>query len=67
MAERDAQLNQVIDAFPLQRWVLFCSKLFALMLVQVVIVLLIMAAGLTVQVAQGFYHPSSASISANCS
>ena len=33
--ERDAQLNQVMDAFPLQRWVLFSSKLFALMLVQV--------------------------------
>ena len=54
--ERDAQLNQVMDALPLQRWVLFCSKLFALMLVQVVIVLLILAAGLVVQVAQGYFH-----------
>ena len=25
--ERDANLNQVLDAYPLQRWVLFCSKL----------------------------------------
>ena len=54
--ERDAQLNQVIDAFPLQRWVMFCSKLLALMLVQVVVVLLILAAGVTVQVAQGFHQ-----------
>ena len=54
--ERDARLNQVIDALPLQRWVLFTSKLFALMLVQVLVVLTIMAAGLTVQIAQGFYH-----------
>ena len=54
--ERDAQLNQVIDAFPLQRWVLFCSKLFALMLVQVLVVLLILASGVVVQVAQGYYH-----------
>jgi ABC-type transport system involved in multi-copper enzyme maturation permease subunit len=54
--ERDAQLNQVIDALPLQRWVLFCSKLFALMLVQVVVVLLILAAGLVVQITQGYYH-----------
>jgi len=54
--ERDAQLNQVIDAFPLQRWVLFCSKLFALMLVQVVVVLLILVSGLSVQIAQGYYH-----------
>jgi len=54
--ERDAQLNQVIDAFPLQRWVLFCSKLLALMLVQVLVVLSIMIAGLTVQIIQGYYH-----------
>jgi ABC-2 type transport system permease protein len=54
--ERDAQLNQVIDAFPLQRWVLFCSKLFALMLVQVLVVLSIMLAGLTVQIIQGYHH-----------
>jgi ABC-2 type transport system permease protein len=54
--ERDAQLNQVIDAFPLQRWVLFCSKLFALMLVQVLVVLTIMLAGLTVQIVQGYHH-----------
>ncbi len=54
--ERDAELNQVMDALPMQRWVLFCSKLFALMLVQVIVVLLIMASGLVVQVAQGYYH-----------
>jgi hypothetical protein len=54
--ERDARLSQVIDAFPLQRWVLFCSKLFALMLVQVLVVLTIMLAGLTVQIGQGYYH-----------
>ena len=54
--ERDAELDQVMDALPMQRWVLFCSKLFALMLVQVIVVLLIMASGLVVQVAQGYYH-----------
>ncbi len=54
--ERDAQLNQVIDAFPVQRWVLFCSKLLALMLVQVVVVLLILASGVIVQAAQGYFH-----------
>lgn len=54
--ERDAQLSQVIDAFPLQRWVLYCSKLLALMLVQVLVVLLIMAAGMAVQIAAGYYH-----------
>jgi ABC-2 type transport system permease protein len=54
--ERDARLNQVMDALPLQRWVLFSSKLFALMLIQVLVVLTIMAAGLTVQLAQGYHH-----------
>src|SRR5579863_1015274 len=54
--ERDAQLNQVIDAFPVRRWVLFTAKLFALMLVQVLVVLLIMAAGLIVQIAQHYHH-----------
>ena len=46
----------MIDAFPLQRWVLFCSKLFALMLLQVPVVLSTMLAGLTVQTAQGYHH-----------
>jgi ABC-2 type transport system permease protein len=54
--ERDAQLNQVMDGFPLKRWVLFSSKLLALMLVQVLVVLSIMLAGLTVQIAQGYFH-----------
>lgn len=54
--ERDAQLNQVVDALPLQRWVLLASKLLALMLVQVLVVATIMAAGLVVQIAQGYHH-----------
>jgi len=54
--ERDAQLNQVMDALPLQRWVLFCSKLFALMLVQLLVVLTILGAGLVVQIAQGYHR-----------
>ncbi|MGA8153486.1 MAG: ABC transporter permease [Terriglobales bacterium] len=54
--ERDAGLNQIVDALPVERWVLFASKLAALMLVQVVTVLITMAAGLTVQVWHGYYH-----------
>jgi ABC-2 type transport system permease protein len=54
--ERDAQLNQIVDALPVQRWVLFASKLAALMLIQVVVVLVIMAAGLTVQASHGYYR-----------
>ena len=54
--ERVVLLNQVIDALPVQRWVLLCSKLFTLILVQVVVVLLILVAGLAVQIVQGYYH-----------
>jgi ABC-2 type transport system permease protein len=54
--ERDAQLNQIMDALPVERWVLFGSKLAALMLVQVVLVLVIMASGMIVQISHGYYH-----------
>jgi ABC-2 type transport system permease protein len=54
--ERDAQLNQIVDALPLQRWVLFFSKLIALMMIQVIIVLVIMAAGVVVQASHGYYR-----------
>ena len=54
--ERDARLNQIMDAMPVQRWVLFLSKLFALMLVQVLLVLMVMACGIIVQLAHGYRH-----------
>jgi ABC-2 type transport system permease protein len=54
--ERDAQLNQIVDALPVQRWVLFASKLGALMLVQVLLVLVILIVGLLVQIAHGYYR-----------
>ena len=54
--ERDAQLNQIMDAMPVRRWVLFGSKLFALMLIQVLLVLMVMACGLFVQVISGYHH-----------
>jgi ABC-2 type transport system permease protein len=54
--ERDALLNQIVDALPVKRWVLFCSKLFALMLVQVVLVLMVMVCGIFVQILHGYHH-----------
>ena len=54
--ERDAGLNQIVDALPVQRWVLFASKLTALLLVQVILVLVIMAAGIIVQVTHGYHR-----------
>jgi len=54
--ERDAQLDQITDALPVRGWVLSTSKLAALMLVQVGLVMVIFAAGLTVQIAKGYHH-----------
>ena len=54
--ERDAHLNQIMDAMPVQRWVLFLSKLFALMLVQVLLVLMVMVCGIIVQLTHGYHH-----------
>jgi ABC-2 type transport system permease protein len=54
--ERDAGLDQITDALPVERWVLSTSKLLALMLVQVLLVAVIFAAGLTVQIAKGYHH-----------
>ncbi|HYM75825.1 MAG TPA: ABC transporter permease [Candidatus Dormibacteraeota bacterium] len=54
--ERDAKLNQIMDALPVRRWVLFGSKLFALMLVQILLVLMVMVCGLLVQAVQGYHH-----------
>lgn len=54
--ERDAGLNQIVDALPVQRWVLFTSKLIALMLIQILILFATMAAGILVQLYHGYYH-----------
>ncbi len=54
--ERDAGVNQIVDALPVERWVLFSSKLAALMLVQVLILLVTMLSGLIVQISHGYYR-----------
>jgi hypothetical protein len=54
--ERDARLNQIMDALPVREWVFFGSKLCALMLIQVVLVLMVMVSGLIVQLSHGYHH-----------
>ncbi len=54
--ERDSQLSQIMDALPVKRWVLFGSKLLALMWVQVLLVLLVMVCGIIVQILHGYHH-----------
>jgi hypothetical protein len=45
-----------MDALPVPRWVLFGSKLGALMLVQVLLVVMAMISGLIVQLSHGYHH-----------
>jgi hypothetical protein len=54
--ERDANMAQIADATPAPRWVMFSSKLGALMLVQVILMFLVMLTGMLVQVIHGYYH-----------
>jgi hypothetical protein len=54
--ERDARLSQIMDAMPVRRWVLYGSKLGALMLVMVLLAAMVMISGLIVQVARGYHH-----------
>jgi len=52
--EREAGVNQIVDALPVQRWVLFASKLCALLLIQFLVVMVTMTAGLFVQILHGY-------------
>jgi ABC-2 type transport system permease protein len=53
--ERDARMAEIVDALPIERWVLFVSKLLALFAVLTLLTALVMVAGLATQVLSGFY------------
>jgi ABC-2 type transport system permease protein len=52
--ERDAHTNELVDVLPLPSWTLFLSKLCALGLVMVVLNVVVMIAGMTIQLAKGY-------------
>jgi ABC-type transport system involved in multi-copper enzyme maturation permease subunit len=54
--ERDAGMAQIYDALPIRPSVVFASKLFALMAVQVLLLLVVMACSIGIQAAKGYYH-----------
>lgn len=54
--ERDNQVNQIYDALPIPNWVPFASKLSALMLVQVVLLLVVLICGIIIQAFKGYYR-----------
>ena len=54
--EREVRLDQIHDALPLPTWLPFLAKLFALMLVPVVLQAVLMLCGLGIQTAKGYHH-----------
>lgn len=54
--ERDAGLAPIFDALPIPRWVIFTSKLVALMLVQVILLAVLMVSCVALQAAKGYFH-----------
>ncbi|HLL55907.1 MAG TPA: M1 family aminopeptidase [Myxococcaceae bacterium] len=54
--ERDARTDQLFDALPLPTWLPFLSKLFALIMVQMVLMAVVMVTGLVIQALHGYYN-----------
>jgi hypothetical protein len=54
--ERDTGLAPIFDALPVPRWVIFTSKLAALMLVQVLLLAVLMVTGVALQASKGYFH-----------
>ncbi len=54
--ERDNRLDQIIDATPVPTWLPLLSKLLALMLVPVLLQILLMLCGMTIQAFKGYHH-----------
>jgi ABC-2 type transport system permease protein len=54
--ERDARLAQISDALPVPTWLVFLSKLLALLLVLVVLQAVVATSGLAIQTVKGYHH-----------
>jgi hypothetical protein len=54
--ERDARADEIVDSLPLPGWTLPLSKLFALLMVPVLLQGIVMAACMAIQLAKGYTH-----------
>ena len=54
--DRDSRLHEMIGAAPVPVWVLFTGQLGGMILALVIMQLLLMVAGILVQVSMGYYH-----------
>ena len=54
--ERDQRLDQILDAMPSPTWLPLTAKLFALMLIPVVLQLILMLCGIAIQASKGYFN-----------
>ncbi|HVG61258.1 MAG TPA: M1 family aminopeptidase [Hyalangium sp.] len=54
--DRDAQMNGLMDALPTPGWLLYTSKLLALLGVQVLLSVVVLVCGLLIQIFRGYTH-----------
>ena len=54
--EREMRLDQIVDALPLPTWLPLAAKLFALMLVPVVLQAVLMLCGMGIQASKGYFR-----------
>jgi hypothetical protein len=54
--DRDTRVAQIIDASPTPTWLLAGSKLFSLLIVQVLLSVVVMLTGMVLQAARGYFH-----------
>ncbi len=51
-----ANMNLLIHSTPVPNWVLFISKYFALIIMQALLLLVVIACGVSIQIYHGYYH-----------
>lgn len=54
--ERDARIASIVDALPVPTWLPFAAKLATLALLQVLLLVVLLVAGVIIQTAKGYYH-----------
>src|SRR6266851_436355 len=54
--ERDARVAQIVDCSPAPTWLFVGSKLFSLVMVQVLLCAVVMVTGIALQASRGYFH-----------
>ena len=54
--ERDAGADQIMDVLPIPNWLPLAAKVFALILIQVLLLAIVMVCCMGIQASQGYFH-----------